>query len=139
MVGKEKSTNRMATSLPWKTTPMPYAMRTSHGICNSPTRAGKKTCDDGSGVGVWERARTDHLVIVPLADGSFLAHSPDANYIVRFDEHLGTRYSNGKRVFVVDTEWIERIKEEVSEGLPYFGRAQEINDKVNQSILDLIK
>jgi uncharacterized protein len=99
----------------------------------------KKTCDDGSGVGVWERARTDHLVIVPLADGSFLAHSPDANYIVRFDEHLGTRYSNGKRVFVVDTEWIERIKEEVSEGLPYFGRAQEINDKVNQSILDLIK
>jgi len=96
----------------------------------------REVCDEGRGTEVWERTRTDRLMLIALEDGSFLVHGEGGNYILRFDRNLQTKYSQRGRIVVLDTALIDRAKSELGK-LSFPQDAQQLNDKVTEMVFKM--
>jgi hypothetical protein len=90
------------------------------------------SCGDGEGK-IIEQAASPRLGIIDLADDTFLAYQAYGHVIARLDKNFNTQFPLlNKKVFLVDTDTIDRIKQEAKAkagtDIPLY--YQKVNDMV---------
>jgi hypothetical protein len=95
-------------------------------------------CVDAQGE-VTEHAQSEDIALITLEDDTFVAYEQRGNVILRVDKRLNTRFPVNKRVFLVDWDVIERLREEAqrdAQGDVQRGD-QKLNDAIYQHLMKL--
>lgn len=96
-------------------------------------------CPDAEGEVIERAQQANYLSLVELKDDTFLVYEQGGNFILRLDKVLNTKYSLNDRLFLIDWDVVDRMRQETLREAQGDIRiaAQKLNDAVYDYLMQL--